>query len=283
MHHARAWDVGIEPGIFCRCEFARTSCLLGHPDRALEQVKEAERQARALGHPQTLAFTLLFRGLIHQLRREPRDVIAFHPELVELCERKGIGQELLWSAPVGAWALYESGDREDGLVAMRRGVDALASHQSMLLRPYFLLMFAEALWRSSRAGEAVALLDEAEAIADRMSQHMFDPEVHRLRGEVTLACDPSAREARAAIARSSPGGSPPRRGAVAGAACCAVTVRLPRLGRPARRGARPARTDRRVVRRGAAPRWTSSKPGDCSRRSPETRAARTTERLAGLY
>jgi tetratricopeptide (TPR) repeat protein len=194
VHHPRAWEVGIEPGIFCRCERARTTMLLGFPDRAMEHMKTAEAQARALGHPQTLAFTLLFRALIHQLRREPRGVIALQPELVELCERKGIGQELLWIAPVHAWAVFELGNRDEGLAAIRRGVDNLAAHHSMLLRPYFLLVLAEALWRTNQAVEARSVIVEAEAYADRMSQRMFDAEMHRLHGEVILAHDASAHE-----------------------------------------------------------------------------------------
>jgi hypothetical protein len=194
VHHRRAWEVGIEPGIFCRCEFARTTMLRGFPDEAMEHVRAAEAGARALGHPQTLAFTLLFRALVHQLRREPRGVLALHPELVELCERKGIGQELLWIAPVHGWALFELGERDSGLEAIRRGVDNLAAHNSMLLRPYFLLVHAEALWREGRTVQAHRVICEAESVSERMSQHMFDAELHRLHGEVVIAHDGSAGE-----------------------------------------------------------------------------------------
>ena len=195
VHHARAWEVGIEPGIFCRCEVARSSWLLGYPDRALGHVREAERQARELAHPQTLAFTLLFRALIHRFRREPRDILALQPELVTLCERKGIGQELLWIAPVHAWACFELGDHENGLMAIRRGNDALRDHHSMLLRPFYLMLYGEALWRMRRHDDALAVLDDAEAEATRTSQHMLDAEIHRLRGEVLVARDPAAADA----------------------------------------------------------------------------------------
>jgi len=203
VHNARAWDVGIEPGTFCRCELARTSWMLGRPDTAIEFVSDAERHARALGHPQTLAFSLLFRMLVHHLRRDPRAAASIQPELSELCLRKGIGQELLWLVPVHGWAMFELGDRDGGLEAIRRGLADLATHHSMLLRPYYLLIEAEALWRSSRADEALADIEEAERVATRLSQHMFDPELHRLRGEVMLSRDPScADDARRSIERA---------------------------------------------------------------------------------
>jgi predicted ATPase len=62
----------------------------------------------------------------------------------------------------------------------------------MLLRPFYLMLYAEGLWRMRRHDEARAVLDEAEAESNRTSQHMLDAEIHRLRGEVLVAQDPSA-------------------------------------------------------------------------------------------
>lgn len=51
FHRPWVWEVGIDPGIFCRCEVARMQCLRGSPDRALATVREAVTQARTLAHP----------------------------------------------------------------------------------------------------------------------------------------------------------------------------------------------------------------------------------------
>ena len=74
VHRARVWETGIEPGIFCRCEYSRTLTLLGFPDQGLAAVHEAVAQARALDHPQPLAFALLFEIFTHLARRNPREV-----------------------------------------------------------------------------------------------------------------------------------------------------------------------------------------------------------------
>ena len=120
FHKARAWQVGIEPGIFCQCEAARALLLLGRADESAARIARAEQQARALGHPQTLAFVLLFRMLIHHLKGEAPQVLTLHEELAALCADKSIAQEMLWARPVWGWALFETGQRERGLRRSRR-------------------------------------------------------------------------------------------------------------------------------------------------------------------
>ncbi len=199
FHRARAWEVGIEPGIFCMCELSRTMVLKGQLDRGLEQIGRAEAAARDLGHPQTLAFTVLFRMLLHHLRREPVEARTLSEILVPLCAEKGFAQELLWARPVNGWALYELGDRERGLSEIERAVSDQEGAHSALLRPYYLLLHADALRRSGRIDEAAQRLEAAATVSLATAQRMFEPELHRLRGELLLDADrlqgEAAREA----------------------------------------------------------------------------------------
>ena len=186
-HRARAWQVGIEPGIFCTCESARTLMLLGRVEESAARIAGAERQARALGHPQTLAFVLLFRMLVHHLRAEPAPMLEAYDQLADLCARKGIAQEILWARAVRGWALFKSGQREPGLTEVAAGIaDQQASHNE-LLRPFFLQMHAELLLESGDVDGADALLHEARAIGRSTDQQMFAAEWHRLRGAILEA------------------------------------------------------------------------------------------------
>ncbi len=191
VHQARAWEVGIEPGIFCQCELSRTTWLLGRPDEALERVRRAQQQARDLGHPQTLAFTLLFGILIHQKRREAADADLLYRELVPLCQQHGIAQELLWVSVVHGWIVCAQGDMEAGLIEISRGLADQADRRSALLRPYFLGIEAEVLIQLGQFDAAAAAIDQAEALSDAMSQHMFAAELPRIRAQLVLARDPS--------------------------------------------------------------------------------------------
>jgi adenylate cyclase len=191
VHGARAWEVGIEPGLFCRCEAARATWLLGRPDEALARVERAWRDATTLGHPQTIAFTLLFRILVHQMRREVQEADRLHRELVTLCQQRGITQELLWAAVSGGWVLFHASDRGRGLEEMAAALDEQRAHRSTLLRPFFLQVYAEALIASERFDAAEAALDEADTVTSETSQRMYEPELHRLRGDLAAGRGPA--------------------------------------------------------------------------------------------
>ena len=189
FHRTRAWEVGIEPGIFCMCETSRTLMLKGQVDQGLARIGRAETAARDLGHPQTLAFVMLFRMLLHHLRREPVETRALYDALAPVCIEKGLAQELLWARPVNGWALFELGDRERGLAEIERGVADQEEWHSALLRPYYLLLQADALRRCGRTEEAAQRLEAAATVSLATAQHMFEAELHRLRGELLLDAD----------------------------------------------------------------------------------------------
>jgi tetratricopeptide (TPR) repeat protein len=187
FHKGRVWETGIDPGIFCRCEFARTLAMRGFPDQGLRYVRDAVTEARALEHPQPLAFALLFSTIIHLARREPAQVCSVYDELAALCRAHGIAQELQWGAPMRGRALVELGQIDRGIEELKAGLAAHTLTRSALLRPYYFVLYAGALLRARRLDEAQAALDESRAVADATSQHAYDSEHRRLEAEVLLA------------------------------------------------------------------------------------------------
>lgn len=187
FHKARVWETGIDPGIFCRCELARTLTMRGYPDQGLQCVRDAVTEARALEHPQPLAFALLFNAIIHLARREPAHVCGVYDELAALCRAHGIAQELQWGAPMRGRALVELGQIDQGIEELRTGLAAHTLTRSALLRPYYFVLYAGGLLRARRFDEARAALDESRSVADATSQHAYDAEHRRLEAEVLLA------------------------------------------------------------------------------------------------
>jgi serine/threonine protein kinase/predicted ATPase len=184
FHRARVWETGIEPGIFCRCELSRTLMLLGHPDEALACAEAAVASARSLPHAQPLAFALLFRTFAHLERREPAAVLETYDELAALCRAHGIAQEMQWAAPLRGRALVDLGDAARGLAAMRDGLAAHTISRSALLRPYYFILYAEALLRAGYLEDAHEALAEAAAVAAETGQHAYDAEHGRVQAEV---------------------------------------------------------------------------------------------------
>ena len=187
FHRARVWETGIEPGIFCRCEYSRTLATLGFPDQGLAAAREAVQQARALDHPQPLAFALLFEIFVHLARRNPREIQRTYDQLAGVCHGHGIAQEIQWAAPLCGRALLELGDVKHGLRVMEEGLAAHTITRSALLRPYFFALLAGAYLRVKDYPRAQRALDDARAVAVSTSQHAYASEQFRLQAELLRA------------------------------------------------------------------------------------------------
>jgi tetratricopeptide (TPR) repeat protein len=182
FHASRIWETGIEPGIFATCELSRTLTLRGFPDQAVACIHRAVSSARALDHPQPLAFALLFEIFVHLARRAPSEVLRTFEELRRVCERHGIAQELQWSAPLRGRALIELGDTRRGLQALEEGLAAHTLTRSALLRPYYFVLLAGGLLRCGRLTDAQRALNEGHEVATATGQHAYDSEHFRIEG-----------------------------------------------------------------------------------------------------
>ena len=184
FHGARVWQTGIEPGLFCRCELSRTTTLRGFPDTGLAMVQRAVADARAIDHPQPLAFALLFEIFVHLARRTPRDVQRTYEQLAIVCQSHGIAQEMYWAAPLVGRALIELGDLNRGLRVLEEGLAAHTKSRSALIRPYYLVLLAGAQLRAGNLVRAQQSLDESTQVAEETGQHAYDAEHSRLQAEV---------------------------------------------------------------------------------------------------
>jgi predicted ATPase len=187
FHRERVWETGIEPGVFCRCEYSRTLHLLGYPDQALAAVRQAVADARALDHPQPLAFALLFEIFAHLARRNSREVQRTYEQLAVVCHGHGIAQEIQWAAPICGRALIDLGDTKRGLRVLEEGLAAHTITRSALLRPYYFVLLAGALLRVREFARAQRALDDAHAVAVSTSQNAYTSEYARLQAELLAA------------------------------------------------------------------------------------------------
>ena len=78
------------------------------------------------------------------------------------------------------------GHNEEGLAEMRKGMEAYRATGAGLAHTYILSLLAEACARTGRSDEGLAMLDEALQTLDQRGERVFEAELHRLKGELTL-------------------------------------------------------------------------------------------------
>jgi class 3 adenylate cyclase/predicted ATPase len=174
------------PMVPCLSNAAWTQWFLGYPDQALKRSHEALTLAQELSRPFSLALALDFAAIVHQLRREGQAAQERAEAAITLSTEQGFP---LWLAPgtiLRGWALAKQGQGEEGIAQIHRGLAAWRATGAELTRPYFLALLAEAYGEMGRAEEGLSVLVEALAAADKTGERMYEAELYRLKGTLTL-------------------------------------------------------------------------------------------------
>jgi len=161
-----------------------TLCQLGFPEQAEAAGRRAVAEARRIEHPFSLGYALTFFTVLHRMLRQPDATLALAEETMRLGTDHGFP---LWRVGAGlkhGWARVMRGDA-GGLAEMQECVDAVRSLMSGIL-VIFLETQADGLREAGRPDEALAVIDEALALAERLDDHHVEAELHRLRGACLL-------------------------------------------------------------------------------------------------
>ncbi len=171
--------------------------MLGYPEQALERTRRALSLARERNHLSSSAMALNQATTCYLLRLEPQIAQELAEAGLALANEHGFG---LWAAlnniSLGC-ALAQSGQESKGIAHMEEGFKAAFQKRISLGRTALGVgALALAYAHTGRAAEGLRLIVEALAAVDAngYGQHSFEPELHRIKGELLLL-DPSRLEA----------------------------------------------------------------------------------------
>jgi serine/threonine protein kinase/predicted ATPase len=170
------------PVVVCLCYEALSEWHLGEIASGKANMEEAISLAKELNDMNALALALHFAAYLAHYERNPAVVERLASELIELSTRHNF---VFWIA-VGCifcgWARSVSGDTEEGLPWIERGIRDFRANGSTLAVPFWLALKAEALHVANRTSDALEATNEAEATAERFEIRFWSAELHRLRG-----------------------------------------------------------------------------------------------------
>jgi predicted ATPase len=95
----------------------------------------------------------------------------------------------LWEAygrVLRGWALAAQGQREEGIIQMRRGHDAWQATGAEVDLPYYRVLLAEVYGNLGQITEGLELLAAAAPVVDK-GERYWEAEIYRLKGELLLA------------------------------------------------------------------------------------------------
>lgn len=168
-------------GVAARSQLSWVLWTTGYPDQALEQAKEGLAMARHLRHPFTLALAMHSMALIHQFRNEQDECSRHAKALVDLATENGF---VVFRA-LGLMAQGQTrADSEADTAAIDQGWTEFQGTGAEVGGTYFRALLAQTNARAGRNAEALRLIDEALVEAGRNEEYWWEPELHRVRGEL---------------------------------------------------------------------------------------------------
>jgi predicted ATPase len=134
-----------------------------------------------------LAWVITLAAIVRGWRREPEALLALAEAEIALAEEHGLRDRLAEGFLFRAWAMAELGHKEQQLVGLEEIVTGATG--TSLFRVEMLLKADLHIGRTDRARDK---LSQELARVERTGEHLGEPELHRLSGEVVFASDPSA-------------------------------------------------------------------------------------------
>ena len=131
-----------------------------------------------------------------------------------LSTEQGFPFWLALGAILRGWALAEQGQVEEGIAQMQPGLGCLAGHRSRAGAAVLSCPAGRGVWKSGQTEEGLTVLAEALAVVDKTGERVYEAELYRLYGELSLrranrrvgeqAKSPSAPSPSLPVAQSSP-------------------------------------------------------------------------------
>jgi predicted ATPase len=181
--HAEFLDA---PAVVCLCYEALSAWHFGEIIPCQAAISEAISLAKELNDMNALAQALHFAAYLAHYERNPTEVERLASELLELSTRHNFSYWLAIGTIFCGWARSAFGNTAEGLPSIDRGIRDFRANGSTLAVPFWLALKAEALHVANRTSEALEVINEAEALAERFEDRYWSAELHRLRG-VSLA------------------------------------------------------------------------------------------------
>ena len=179
-HHAGLYG-GHDPGVCCDSHAARVLWLLGYPDQAAEHAENAINSAGRLSHPYTLASALHNAIWTHQHRGDRATIQKQSEALWQLASAQGFPASIANATVVRGWLLTQDGHGEEGIARMRQRWDSLGR-----TRYHFAALLAEACGNEGQLKEGLSEIDQALLTVTKTGERFYEPELHRIKGELLL-------------------------------------------------------------------------------------------------
>ena len=175
---------GWDPGVLVGCYRAQSLWLLGDSGHDLTQARNGNSWADQLGVPFHQASANGLLAMYRTYRGEPHETLSHAETTIKACTEYGIPHWLALGILLKGWALARLGQTTEGLRLLEEGIGRWKATGAQMVVPPYLALHAEAYQSAGKTKLALQKVDEAFAISQRNSEHYYDAELCRIKGEL---------------------------------------------------------------------------------------------------
>jgi predicted ATPase len=179
--------VGQDPSVGIRTHAGGMLWLLGYPDQAVQQNREALTLAEHRAYPYSQTFALLWSATLHAYLRKGQISQRQAEAGIALATTHAFAGYVAWGTVLCGWARGIQGNYVAGVAQIQQGMSALESLGQVQYRGYFLYLLADIYGKAGQLEKGLRAIDAALATMETAGDQHCKAEVYRLQGEL-LQC-----------------------------------------------------------------------------------------------
>jgi predicted ATPase len=189
-------DYAIDSRVMSLSWLTHLNAILGDPETALSINAQIPAYSRELGHLNTIAVSLAWECIFHQILRDHEKAREQADAVISLATDQGFPLYAAAGTVILGWALAANGQVGEGMLKIRSGLDGYAATGAEMWSPYFLGLLAETCGWGEQATDGLAHIADALDRVERTSSRWIEAELHRVKGDLLLRLPkPRAAEA----------------------------------------------------------------------------------------
>ncbi len=185
-HAALAYLYGTDFGIMSKCHLALVLWNLGFLGRSTTIGDEAQKEALAFGHANTLGYAWTHLLILRALCRDIPGMAVLAKQVVEFAKERELP---FWGAIAQGfigWFEVQAGDAKRGLALLQGGLTFMHRLNLVYWMPTYLTWVSEACMRVGDLVEAERAITEALAVVERGGERWFESECWRVRARLEI-------------------------------------------------------------------------------------------------
>ncbi len=184
QHRNHAYMYGQDPCVAAHCYRSLNYWYMGFLDKAHAENETAIKLADSLQHPFSIGWSVAFKFMTRMFGNEYKEAKEWAERTISYCSEQAYPFWLSAATIVRGWAVSLLGDPKSGLQYIEQGLAGWDMMDSIILRPMFMGLFAEALGIDGQTKKAHDIVDQAIILARENNEVASELDLHRIKGEL---------------------------------------------------------------------------------------------------